>query len=73
MKDYFLKTSRVKLSTQNKSDFNEALELWENPNVTKFITATSKMSNDEVSQRLNIEIETYNVELFLFIQLFIRF
>lgn len=59
MINYFLKTQKLGLSIWNEADFDKALELWGNPNVTKFITATGNMSRDEVSQRLNKEITTY--------------
>ncbi len=59
MLNYFFKTQKLGLSTWNENDFDKALELWGNPNVTKFITATGSMSQNEVYQRLNKEIDTY--------------
>lgn len=60
MINYFLKTQRLGLSIWNENDLNKALSLWGNPNVTKFITASGRMSQDEIYQRLSKEIETYN-------------
>jgi hypothetical protein len=59
MKDYFLKTTRLGFSVWNQGDLPKAIELWGNPEVTKFIAAKGIMSNEQIHQRLNKEIETY--------------
>lgn len=43
MRNFFLKTSRLKFSVWNKRDLPDALELWGNPEVTKFIIANGIM------------------------------
>lgn len=60
MKDYFLETKRLGFSVWSEKDFSDALELWGNPEVTKFIVAGGKMSEGQVFQRLRKEIEAYN-------------
>lgn len=60
MKNFFLTTERLGFSIWNENDISDALELWGNPKVTKFITADGGMSSDQVHQRLKKEIETYN-------------
>jgi len=59
MKEYFLSTARLGFSIWNKQDISEALELWGNPQVTKYITADGKMTEQQVQERLCKEIENY--------------
>lgn len=59
MKDYFLKTSRLGFSIWNEKDIDDALELWGDSEVTKFIFADGKMSKEQVKQRLEKEMETH--------------
>lgn len=58
--NYFLNTARLGFSVWSEKDLSEALELWGNPKVTKFITADGRMSEEQVQQRLNKEIDTFN-------------
>lgn len=60
MKKIFLNTKRLGFSMWNENDIDYALELWGNPEVTKFIVADGRMLKDQVYQRLNKEIETNN-------------
>lgn len=60
MRGFFLNTERLRFSVWSEEDINDALELWGNPEVTKFITADGKMSKEFIQQRLKKEIETYN-------------
>ncbi|OOM80220.1 GNAT family N-acetyltransferase [Clostridium sp. BL-8] len=60
MKEFFLKSVRIGFSIWSENDMPDALELWGNPEVTKFIIAEGKMSEEQVQQRLKKEIETYN-------------
>lgn len=60
MINYFLKTTRLGFSLWSKKDICEAVELWGNPEVTKFISADGKMSEEQILQRLKREIETYD-------------
>lgn len=57
MKKIFMSTVRLGFSVWSETDINDALELWGNPEVTKFITADGKMSEKQVKQRLDKEIE----------------
>lgn len=59
MREFFLNTERLGFSVWNEKDIDDALELWGNPEVTKFITADGKMSEELVHLRLKKEIETY--------------
>lgn len=60
MKEFFLKTARLGFSVWNEKDLFDASELWGNPQVTRYITANGKMTKEQVQQRLNKEIDTYN-------------
>jgi [ribosomal protein S5]-alanine N-acetyltransferase len=60
MREFFLNTARLGFSVWSEKDISDALELWGNPEVTKFIVANGKMSKEQVQQRLKKEIETYN-------------
>lgn len=60
MKKFFLKSVRIGFSTWSENDISDALDLWGNPEVTKFIVAEGKMSEKQVQQRLRNEIESYN-------------
>lgn len=60
MREFFLNTARLGFSVWSEKDISDALELWGNPEVTKFIVADGKMSKEQVQQRLKKEIETYN-------------
>lgn len=60
MKKFFLNTVRLRFSVWSEKDMPDALELWGNPKVTKFIASDGKMSKEQVHQRLKKEIETYN-------------
>ncbi|WP_315114583.1 GNAT family N-acetyltransferase [Clostridium intestinale] len=60
MKEFFLKSLRIGFSTWNIEDLKDAIELWGNPEVTKFITSTGVMSHKDIESRLQKEIATYN-------------
>jgi len=62
MRNFFLKTTRLGFSVWSEKDLFDALELWGNPEVTKFIVADGSMSIEQIHQRLKKEIETYNIE-----------
>ncbi|AKA69667.1 acetyltransferase, GNAT family [Clostridium scatologenes] len=67
MKKIFLSTERLAFSLWSEEDISDALELWGNPEVTKFITSNGKMSEKQICERLKKEIETYtnaNVQYF---------
>lgn len=59
MRKFFIETSRLGFSVWNEEDISDALELWGDSEVTKFIVADGKMSKEQVQQRLRKEIETY--------------
>lgn len=55
-KDFFLKTDRIGFSKWDSKDIKLAELLWGNPQVTKFICADGKFSEDDIVNRLNKEI-----------------
>lgn len=59
MGEFFLNTTRLKFSIWGDQDITSALELWGNPETTKFIIADGKMSEHQIKERLNKEIATY--------------
>lgn len=59
MKKYFLKTERIGFSEWNDKDLNDAIGLWGDPEVTKFISANGKMSKEQITERLTKEIDNY--------------
>ncbi len=54
---YFMLTERLGFSTWNTNDIERAFELWGNPEVTRFITATGRMEPTEIVERLGREID----------------
>lgn len=60
MKEFFLKSVRIGFSIWSEDDISDAVELWGNSEVTKFIVAEGKMSKEQIQQRLRKEIENYN-------------
>lgn len=60
MREFFLVTDRLKFSTWKASDLKCAILLWGHEDVSRFITAKGKMSDDEIENRLNTEITTQN-------------
>ncbi|EKQ57311.1 MULTISPECIES: GNAT family N-acetyltransferase [unclassified Clostridium] len=61
MKEFFLKSVRIGFSIWSENDISDAVELWGNSEVTKFIVAEGKMSKEEIQQRLRKEIESYSI------------
>lgn len=59
-KNIFLQTNRIQFSKWQYSDLNLALLLWDNPKVTKYISASGKFTKEEIKKRLAIEIKNEN-------------
>lgn len=59
MREYFLKTSRIRFSRWSKDDLELADSLWGDPDVTHFICANGKFTPQEIKDRLDLEIENY--------------
>jgi len=57
MRDYFLETERIAFSHWTQADYDLAFSLWGDDAVTKFISKTGKLTEQEVLKRLNIEME----------------
>ena len=65
MKDYFMKTDRIGFSTWKSDDIILAHKLWGEKNVTKFICSNGIFSEDDIKNRLSIEVsnmEKYNIQ-----------
>ncbi len=60
MKSFFLKTARLGFAVWSMDDLPDALELWGDPEVTRYITASGIMSESDVRARLEKEIEIYD-------------
>lgn len=54
--EFFLTTNRIGFSKWRKDDIQLAKLLWGNPDVTKFICASGRFSDDDISARLTKEI-----------------
>lgn len=57
MRDYFITTSRLGFSTWRDEDLADAMLLWGDPDVARYISAGGKFSEDQIRLRLRREIE----------------
>lgn len=57
MRDYFLKTKRIGFSRWREDDIDLARSLWGDEKVTRFICAAGTFTEEEILQRLDLEIE----------------
>lgn len=57
MRTYFLKAERIGFSKWTKEDIPLALSLWGEKEVTQYICATGEFSNQDVIERLLLEME----------------
>jgi RimJ/RimL family protein N-acetyltransferase len=55
---YFLSSERLGFRCWTRDDYGLALELWGDPEVTRFIDARGRLSEDQVRDRLTEEINT---------------
>ncbi len=65
--NYFLKTERLGFSEWKNELYSFALELWENPLVSKLIVTNGIFSEEEIKKRLETEILNnilYNVQYY---------
>lgn len=60
MKEFFLESKRIGFSIWQPEDLKYAINLWGNPEVTRFITSAGVMSHKDIESRLQKEIATYN-------------
>ncbi len=56
MRMYFMQTERIGFSTWSKDDVEYAKQLWGDPAVTKLICAKGSFTQEEISNRLTLEI-----------------
>lgn len=62
---YFMKTERIWFSRWTPHDIELAMQLWGEPEVTKFICASGKLAEDEIEKRLAVELandEQYHIQ-----------
>lgn len=59
MKEKIIETDRLFFSIWEENDIKYADELWGDSEVTKLITASGKMNEEEIKNRLKKEIENY--------------
>lgn len=57
MRTYFLTTKRIGFSNWKEADIKLAKTLWGDPQVSKYINAKGAFSNEEINQRLELEIK----------------
>lgn len=53
---YFMKTLRIGFSNWEEDDVELARSLWGDPQVTRYICASGKMSEEEITHRLKLEM-----------------
>jgi [ribosomal protein S5]-alanine N-acetyltransferase len=52
----FLKTKRIFFRTWRESDINLAIDLWGDPQVTRYINSRRKLSSEDIRSMLSLEI-----------------
>ena len=57
---YLIESERIGFSVWSKQDEQQAILLWGNKEVTQYISATGKMTETAILDRLNKEIDTYS-------------
>lgn len=57
---YFIESERIGFSVWNKENEQDAKLLWGNKDVTKYISSTGKMTEEDILRRLEKEIDTYS-------------
>ncbi|VYU62026.1 GNAT family N-acetyltransferase [Clostridium tertium] len=65
MRDFFMETERVGFSNWTEDDIELAIQLWGDKDVTKFICATGEFTDEDISKRLETEVNNnkkYNVQ-----------
>ncbi len=59
MNSYFFKTKRIGFSHWKENDGDLAISLWGEPDVTRYISANGLFSEEQIKDRLTLEIENY--------------
>jgi len=65
MREYFLETERIAFSRWTQADYHLALLLWGDENVTRYISKTGKFTEQEIVNKLHLEVENldkFNVQ-----------
>lgn len=60
MREYFLETERIGFSIWTAEDLDLAMQLWGEPDVTRYICAIGVFSQAEILNRLEQEVRTYH-------------
>ncbi|URZ06932.1 GNAT family N-acetyltransferase [Clostridium felsineum] len=69
---YFIVSDRLGFGIWKRCDLKNATELWGNSKITKYITASGKMSSSDIEKRLIKEIETYKENKVQYWPIFIK-
>ncbi|WP_411675981.1 GNAT family N-acetyltransferase [Caproicibacter sp.] len=72
MREYFIESERLRFSVWGPEDLPLAQELWGNPEVARYITASGRMTQEEILNRLNREMETYRSNGIQYFPLFLK-
>ncbi|BCZ47731.1 N-acetyltransferase [Clostridium gelidum] len=69
---YFIKSERIGFSVWDKENEKQANLLWGNEDVTKYISTTGKMTEKEILERLDKEVDTYSKYRIQYFPLYIK-
>ncbi|MGD0816947.1 MAG: GNAT family N-acetyltransferase [Methanomassiliicoccales archaeon] len=72
MRSYFLTTERLGFSIWNAEDLPNAMKLWGDPEVTRYLVAGGRMSPDGVRERLCQEIDNLRKHNVQYYPIFLR-
>jgi [ribosomal protein S5]-alanine N-acetyltransferase len=72
MREYFLTSERLGFSVWRSDDLALAMALWGDPEVSRFLTASGRMTDDEVRERLGREIRNGKANGFQYWPIFLR-
>lgn len=65
MREYFMKSERIGFSKWTMDDFSLAYSVWGDETVTRYICSTGKFTDDNIRDRLKLEVENqkeFNVQ-----------
>jgi len=69
---YFIESERIGFSVWNKENEQQANLLWGNKEVTKYISATGKMTEKEILERLDKEVDTYSKYMIQYFPVYVK-
>jgi [ribosomal protein S5]-alanine N-acetyltransferase len=72
MMEYFLTSERLGFSLWEEDDISYATRLWGDPEVTRYLVSSGRMSPEEVQERLENEMNNYLVHKIQYWPIFYR-